>query len=310
MKMKNLTFALFLSINLAPACSSQTTGGDTADLAAPAAGPDLSVPAADLASPKDLSVPPDLTVLLPSCSDGQKNGSETDRDCGGTCAPCAVGAQCVQASDCASMRCAGTCQSDLGTMRNPATSCQAILSAGASTGDGAYYLTAADTTLHVYCDMTRDGGGWALLIRARKAAAAGWSTTGALNAGELAALVGTKSAKASDAVINAVRKTGYRVESTNCAGGAVASTVFFKPACVYQHNTDTSGDCQTSYATADFNGAATVGEQFGRYQGLNSYTTATRGTTAIIVHDPASGLGDDSWWSGGPNACDVNGWVR
>lgn len=37
----------------------------------------------------------------PSCSDGQKNGTETDIDCGGGCAGCAVGKMCGAAADCA-----------------------------------------------------------------------------------------------------------------------------------------------------------------------------------------------------------------
>lgn len=47
----------------------------------------------------------------PTCSDGQKNGDETDLDCGGACAPCASGAGCSAAADCASGRCEGAiCQ--------------------------------------------------------------------------------------------------------------------------------------------------------------------------------------------------------
>src|SRR5207253_2094049 len=39
-----------------------------------------------------------------------KNGNESDVDCGGGCAPCAVGKRCGAASDCASNACAaGTC---------------------------------------------------------------------------------------------------------------------------------------------------------------------------------------------------------
>jgi hypothetical protein len=39
----------------------------------------------------------------PSCSDGVKNGSETDVDCGGDCAPCATGQSWVSpATACAS----------------------------------------------------------------------------------------------------------------------------------------------------------------------------------------------------------------
>jgi hypothetical protein len=48
----------------------------------------------------------------PTCTDGIKDGAETDVDCGGgTCPPCAVGKMCVVATDCQSHVCsAGTCQ--------------------------------------------------------------------------------------------------------------------------------------------------------------------------------------------------------
>jgi alpha-tubulin suppressor-like RCC1 family protein len=43
----------------------------------------------------------------PACSDGLKNGAETDIDCGGSCAPCADGKSCGAAPDCASHVCTG-----------------------------------------------------------------------------------------------------------------------------------------------------------------------------------------------------------
>ena len=45
-----------------------------------------------------------------SCTDKVKNGSETDVDCGGACAGCADGKQCLAAKDCGSGVCkAGAC---------------------------------------------------------------------------------------------------------------------------------------------------------------------------------------------------------
>jgi hypothetical protein len=40
-----------------------------------------------------------------SCTDGMRNGAETDVDCGGSCAPCAIGKQCAASSDCQSAVC-------------------------------------------------------------------------------------------------------------------------------------------------------------------------------------------------------------
>ncbi|MFO0566862.1 MAG: plastocyanin/azurin family copper-binding protein [Polyangiaceae bacterium] len=42
----------------------------------------------------------------PSCTDGVKNGSESDVDCGGTCGKCANGKACTIAGDCTSGACA------------------------------------------------------------------------------------------------------------------------------------------------------------------------------------------------------------
>ncbi|MDW8244999.1 MAG: hypothetical protein RMJ84_00335 [Sandaracinaceae bacterium] len=43
----------------------------------------------------------------PTCSDGMRNGSETDIDCGGSCPPCADGRRCSSNSDCSSSNCSG-----------------------------------------------------------------------------------------------------------------------------------------------------------------------------------------------------------
>jgi hypothetical protein len=42
-----------------------------------------------------------------SCADGAKNGNESDVDCGGGCATCAVGRACNEASDCKTGVCTG-----------------------------------------------------------------------------------------------------------------------------------------------------------------------------------------------------------
>ena len=59
----------------------------------------------------DLHLPGDGmkgTLKCVSCSDGVRNGRETDVDCGGSdCAPCETGAGCCDSSDCASAVCVG-----------------------------------------------------------------------------------------------------------------------------------------------------------------------------------------------------------
>src|SRR3954453_11285745 len=67
-------------------------GDVSADLAG-TAGSDLS-DVADLATPPDLGGAPDLAPT-PSCTDRQKDGTETDVDCGGGCAPCGLSKGCI-----------------------------------------------------------------------------------------------------------------------------------------------------------------------------------------------------------------------
>ena len=57
-----------------------------------------------------------------SCNDGTKNGSETDEDCGGSCADCATGKACKVNTDCKSGSCTGMiCQpSCTDTLKNNA----------------------------------------------------------------------------------------------------------------------------------------------------------------------------------------------
>ncbi len=51
------------------------------------------------------------TCVDPSCTDGTQNGTETDVDCGGACAPCQNGLSCVGGADCQSGFCnGGTCE--------------------------------------------------------------------------------------------------------------------------------------------------------------------------------------------------------
>lgn len=49
--------------------------------------------------------PTTLACALPSCSDGFKNASESDVDCGGSCGKCGDGKKCAAASDCANGFC-------------------------------------------------------------------------------------------------------------------------------------------------------------------------------------------------------------
>lgn len=59
---------------------------------------------------EDASGPPDARQdsaqdPAASCDDGEKNGDESDVDCGGTCAPCGPGQRCDVPADCVSGEC-------------------------------------------------------------------------------------------------------------------------------------------------------------------------------------------------------------
>ncbi|HZR81485.1 MAG TPA: hypothetical protein VFD92_10355 [Candidatus Binatia bacterium] len=56
------------------------------------------------------------TCQPPSCSDGVRNGSETDVDCGGACAGCALGGQCGAGADCASGTCGANARCTCGNL--------------------------------------------------------------------------------------------------------------------------------------------------------------------------------------------------
>ncbi len=77
-------------------------------------------------SPLPLPLPPPPPPPLPTCSDGIRNGSESDIDCGGgTCPRCAATKTCASRNDCISALCTGTtCRAcivndDCGTDANP-----------------------------------------------------------------------------------------------------------------------------------------------------------------------------------------------
>jgi hypothetical protein len=124
---------------------------------------------------------------VPTCSDSTQNGGETDLDCGGsTCAPCAIGRACAASRDCAS---AGVCEA---ARCRFAQSCAEILQQHPGTASGAYTIAPAGAAapFGAVCDMTRDRGGWTLLLKANgetdlEFAAAAWTNDSVISPGDL-----------------------------------------------------------------------------------------------------------------------------
>jgi hypothetical protein len=98
---------------------------------------------------------------IPLCSDGVKNGDETDVDCGGSCPNrCALGKGCQVSGDCDKVVC------DARVCRLP-VSCKELRAQQPSLGDGKYQIAPNPSeqgqTFEAWCDMTNDGGGWMLV---------------------------------------------------------------------------------------------------------------------------------------------------
>jgi cysteine-rich repeat protein len=99
----------------------------------------------------------------PTCADGIQSGGETDVDCGGPeCDPCELAENCSEPGDCES----GSCDQGQCVV---SASCKAIKLAQPNAADGLYDIDAdgagPQAPFKVWCDMTTDGGGWALAIR-------------------------------------------------------------------------------------------------------------------------------------------------
>lgn len=143
---------------LLAACSDSPTGDSGAsDMS-------MTIPRDMSQAAPDLRPPPDLTPAA-TCTDGVKNGMETDQDCGGSCPACGIGKKCGGNPDCAT---GVVCDLSNLSCRTPKTAAE-LLTAKPGTQDGVYTFDpdgpGAVAAVDVYCDMTTDGGGWMLVLK-------------------------------------------------------------------------------------------------------------------------------------------------
>jgi hypothetical protein len=190
------------------------------------------------------------TCVAATCADKKKDGTETDVDCGGSCAKCGLGKACVGASDCASNKCVGAkcvCATDAqcgtGKYCDATSACKVQLTQGkactrpgeCTTGfcvDGFCCNTACTGTCQACSGALRGGG------------AANDGTCGAVKDNTDPKLTCTASPPCGNTGIcqaGACKKTaaGTVCASAGCSGGSAVS----------QRTCDGAGTCSTATTT-------------------------------------------------------------
>jgi hypothetical protein len=100
-----MTRGAFAFISLMTAAMSACSSDSAPQEGAPTTDGDVAEGSSDGSSSNNPEGGPASDAPVTSCTDGIKNGDESDVDCGGDCSPCQLNKACRAHSDCASAHC-------------------------------------------------------------------------------------------------------------------------------------------------------------------------------------------------------------
>lgn len=164
-----------------------------------------------------------------------------------------------------------------------AASCEEYARAARANGqapeDGAYTVVndvfGTTEPVDLWCDMSRDGGGWTLVARAEAGQIAGWVKRSELSSGTGASLTG-ETFKYDDEVVNALARSRYRIE---LADGTMR---FVDARCHYNHTRTAREACSVTWANVALDAGAQRGDtRWWNHQGISDYNS--RSDTGFIV---------------------------